>query len=67
MHRRLRAGQVFAPVPNILKACLQEVFELYEQKKIDPVVDSVFDVQQIALAHDRLESRLSIGKVAVKW
>jgi NADPH2:quinone reductase len=53
--------------PEILQACLQGVFELYDQKKIDPVVDSIFDVQQIALAHDRLESRLSIGKVGVRW
>jgi len=53
--------------PHVLKKTLDRVIELVDEKVLDPVLDSVFPAEDIALAHDYLESRKSKGKVAVSW
>jgi NADPH:quinone reductase-like Zn-dependent oxidoreductase len=53
--------------PEYLSVCMQEVYEHYKRGILRPTVDSVFDAQQIASAHKRLEGRGSIGKVVMKW
>lgn len=39
----------------------------FDTKTIVPVIDTVFSVDQIALAHERLERNDSIGKFVVSW
>ncbi len=53
--------------PHILQQCLQDVVALAEQKILVPTVGKVFHIDELAEAHDYLELRKSIGKVAVKW
>jgi len=43
----------------------QEVLPFFSQKKLKPVVDSVFSLKDTAAAHERLESRGQFGKVVV--
>ena len=52
---------------NIFKHCIDEVVKLYEDGVIDPVVGKEFSSDQLAEAHHYLESRQSIGKIAVNW
>jgi NADPH:quinone reductase-like Zn-dependent oxidoreductase len=53
--------------PHIFKHCLDNVIDMAAKGIIQPHVDKVFGVQDIAQAHDYLESRQSIGKVVVSW
>ncbi len=53
--------------PHILKKALDRVIELCESGIIDPRLDKTFPADQIAEAHDYLESRKSKGKVAINW
>jgi len=53
--------------PLVLKRCLDQVVNLYREKKIKPVSGGEFNVSDIAKAHDFLESRKSVGKIIVKW
>jgi len=53
--------------PHILKNALQRVIELCDAGIIDPRLDKVFPAEQIADAHDYLESRKSKGKVVINW
>ncbi len=47
------------------KSDLLEVLPFFSQKKLKPVVDSVFPLKDTAAAHERLESRGQFGKVVV--
>ncbi|MEW6296255.1 MAG: zinc-binding dehydrogenase [Thermodesulfobacteriota bacterium] len=47
------------------KSDLLEVLPFFGQKKLKPVVDSVFPLKDIVAAHQRLESRGQFGKVVV--
>ena len=39
----------------------------FDKEKLLPVIDTVFSVDKIALAHERLERNDSIGKLVVNW
>ena len=52
--------------PHILKNALDRVMELCESGIIDPRLDKIFAADQIAEAHDYLESRKSKGKLQMK-
>jgi D-arabinose 1-dehydrogenase-like Zn-dependent alcohol dehydrogenase len=52
--------------PLLLQHCLQEVFTLYRQGKLNPEASHQFTVDGISKAHDLLESGNSIGKVWIK-
>lgn len=47
------------------KSDLLEILPFFAQKKLRPVVDSVFPLKDTAAAHQRLESRQQFGKVVV--
>lgn len=53
--------------PEILSKCLKEVVALLKEGKINPHVGKVFKANEIADAHQFLESRKSIGKIVVSW
>jgi len=53
--------------PEYLQHCMIEVYEAYQKGILKPVIDSLHSAQNIADAHERLESRHSIGKIVVKW
>jgi NADPH:quinone reductase-like Zn-dependent oxidoreductase len=53
--------------PQMIAHCLNQVIQLVKNQKIKPKLDKVFSYNQIAEAHDYLESRKSIGKIAVRW
>lgn len=52
--------------PAVLQRVLESVMELHELGRLDPVVGKVYDFGQLAEAHRYLESRQSIGKIAVR-
>lgn len=45
---------------------LHEIMKLVEQKRLRPIVDRVFPLEEIATAHALLESRQIFGKVVLK-
>jgi NADPH:quinone reductase-like Zn-dependent oxidoreductase len=47
--------------------CLAAVLQLYKNKEIKAVVGKVYPVDQIAFAHEYLESGNSTGKISVLW
>ena len=53
--------------PHIIERCMTAVVDLAKEGKINPHIDKVYPVEEIAKAHAHLESRNSIGKIAVKW
>jgi len=53
--------------PEILQHCLTTVVDLAEKGILKPTVGAIFNVKQLAEAHDHLASRQSIGKIVVKW
>ena len=53
--------------PGLVQACLAGVMKLTAEGVFSPLPATVFPYTQIADAHDYLESRKSMGKVAVKW
>ena len=53
--------------PATFQRCLKGVVTLIEQGTIKPTVGKEFEHSELAEAHTYLESRKSIGKVAVKW
>ncbi len=53
--------------PMAFKRALQAVNDLAEAEEIKPFVGKEFPHTELAAAHNYLEGRKSIGKVAVKW
>lgn len=53
--------------PDVFQHVLRQVVNLAEQKILNPIVSKTFPAEQIADAHDYLESRQSIGKVTLSW
>jgi NADPH:quinone reductase-like Zn-dependent oxidoreductase len=53
--------------PQVLKQCLLAVVELAQQGIAQPTVDGVYPIAQLAEAHEKLEFRKTIGKVAIRW
>lgn len=53
--------------PDVLKRCLENVVKLHEQGVLKPHTGAVYSSNQLAEAHEFLESRKSVGKVIVKW
>jgi len=48
---------------DIAKGLKENVWPLFENKTIEPVIDSVFPFTQVAAAHTRMESSAHIGKI----
>ena len=53
--------------PQIIKQCLSEVFKLYREGKIKPVIKHSLSHNELAQAHKIIENRSSIGKVVCHW
>ncbi len=53
--------------PKILQRCMTEVVKLVLEGKLKPHIGGEFSAENIADAHDLLESRKSIGKIVVYW
>ena len=53
--------------PRVFKEVFDGVMDLVEKGVIQPHLAKKFSADQIAEAHDLLESRKSTGKVVVKW
>lgn len=53
--------------PDVLQTCLNEVYQLYKEGKIKPVIHRRYEVTDLPMAHADFESRSTIGKLVVKW
>ena len=53
--------------PLVLQHCLQEVVKLTEQGVLKPHIGGTFKADEIGKAHAFLESRNSMGKIAITW
>jgi len=53
--------------PEVLARTMRAVVELWKAGEIKPVVGGEFKADQLAEAHEFVEGRKSMGKVAVKW
>ena len=53
--------------PALFNHILNQVMLCVENDIIEPKLDSVYNYQNIAEAHTRLESRKSIGKIVLDW
>lgn len=53
--------------PNIIGHCLEELIKLYELGVVQPQISAVHSIDHLAQAHDDLEHRRTMGKIAIKW
>ncbi len=53
--------------PDIIQLCLQQVVELYEQKKIKPAQTTMYLAKDLAHAHQDMEDRKTIGKIGIQF
>jgi len=53
--------------PDTLKRCLDGVISLVREEVLKPHIGGTFKSNEIAQAHELLESRKSIGKIVVEW
>ena len=53
--------------PEVLARTMKAVVDLWKAGEIKPVVGGEFNAAQLSEAHEFIESRQSMGKVAVKW
>jgi len=53
--------------PEIIATCLKEVYQLYLQGKLHPLLGQQFKQDSMQEAHAFLESGTSQGKVSVIW
>ena len=53
--------------PKMLQHCLEAVIKLTESGVFSPLAAKVFPVTEIGVAHEYLETRKSMGKVAIQW
>jgi len=53
--------------PDIITHCMGECVRLYAEGKINPTVGGVYEAGAMAEAHHALESRMTSGKIFIKW
>ncbi len=53
--------------PHIVNRVMNGVIQLYNDGIIQPLDGGLYNIDQLADAHDALEKRKTMGKVAVKW
>ena len=53
--------------PKVFQHVMRETVKLADQGVILPKLSKVFSADDVAHAHNYLESRQSIGKVALSW
>ena len=52
---------------DLIKKFSNEILPGFENKELLPIVDLVYNVEDIKLAHDRMENNLNKGKIIVQW
>src|SRR5205814_6543543 len=53
--------------PAIIQRCLEAVVQLTRDGVFKPVLGKAYHVSEIGAAHEYLEKRKSMGKVAMQW
>lgn len=53
--------------PDILAHCMHQCVHLASTNQIQPIIGGEYAINDLAKAHQLLESRQSIGKIAVYW
>lgn len=53
--------------PSVIQKCLEDVLNLFKNGELKVVSSTIFNANQIAEAHELLESGKSFGKITVKW
>ena len=53
--------------PEVIEHCLKGVVDLFKDGKIKPQVGGTYSSNELAQAHDALESGKTTGKLAVAW
>lgn len=53
--------------PDALQYCIQQVVKMTEEGILKPTVGGKFPVEELTQAHNFLQGRKSIGKIAVHW
>lgn len=72
MQKRIQlTGTLLTPRSDEYKAKLssdfqKEVNELFENHTIKPIVDSIYNLNEIREAHEYMESNKNIGKIIIK-
>ncbi len=70
MKRLTLTGSTLRPRDNAFKAAIakslhERVWPLFEQKRVRPVVDSTFSLQEAGAAHTHMESSKHMGKIVL--
>ncbi len=70
MKRLTLTGSTLRPRDNAFKAAIakslhERVWPLFEQKRVRPVVDSTFSLQEAGAAHAHMESSKHMGKIVL--
>jgi putative PIG3 family NAD(P)H quinone oxidoreductase len=50
----------------VTRSFAQEVLPLFEKGIVQPVIDSTFPIEDVRLAHERMESNASFGKIVLR-
>ena len=53
--------------PEVLSRTMKAVIDLWKTGEIKPIVGAEFNAEQLAEAHEFVEGRKSMGKVAIRW
>jgi len=53
--------------PDLLQNCMNNLVKLAKDGKIDPHVGGIYPVNRLNEAHTALETRKTIGKIAITW
>jgi len=53
--------------PQVVAKCMQSTVALADKGVLKPVVHETYSVEQLAEAHEALENRGTIGKLAIRW
>ncbi|WP_277678098.1 NAD(P)H-quinone oxidoreductase [Gracilibacillus dipsosauri] len=64
-------GTLLTPRSDVYKAELSEDFSsrvlpLFENGRIQPIIDTVFPIEEVQKAHERMEANQNIGKILLK-
>jgi tumor protein p53-inducible protein 3 len=73
LRRRIRIiGSTLRPLPLLEKTSAVERFYTqgfsgFEQRKLKPIIDSIFPANEAGKAHERMEANLNTGKIVLQW
>jgi NADPH:quinone reductase-like Zn-dependent oxidoreductase len=50
----------------VTRSFAKEVLPLFERGVVQPVIDSTFSIEDVRLAHERMESNANFGKIVLR-